>query len=446
MGRAAEPEHNRLLDGDGHSLSNMHAKSSFGSSIPYLSSLSPRNRIIVVAASVLSLLALLYYRPSILHSCPYHPPSNSPVSFLAAGKQPTRLLITGGAGYIGSHMSLLLFEQTGTPYDVVVVDDLSRGDMRNVRTLEAMKRKGWTYKFYSHDCGDTDFMAQTMKEHRTQLVIHFAGFAYASESVSYPLKYFDNIVTKTQGLLAAMEAAGVTRLVYSSSSATYGQPLDEACDVPIHENSPQVPVSPYGQSKLMAEHVIAAYQVSQLRAKREFSYAAMRYFNVIGADKDARVGPLPKKELRQFSRVVDACFDSVVDGTPMKVYGTDYHTADGTAVRDYIHVWDLVRAHLAVIAAVHSNAAVPYNVGIGHGFSNKQLVEACGKAVGQEVPIEYKDRREGDPALVLGDASKISSELGWKAEYTDLAEAIGTAWRWRVKSDKAPGADKEKDL
>ena len=162
----------------------------------------------------------------------------------------------------------------------------------------------------------------------------------------------------------------------------------------------------------MAEHVIAAYQVSQLKAGKEFSYAALRYFNVIGADKEARVGPLPKKQLKAFSRVVDACFDAVTSGEPMKVYGTDYKTPDGTAIRDYIHVWDLVRAHLAVIAAVHSNSAIPYNVGIGHGFSNKQLVEACGKAVGRQVDIVYKERRRGRPGPGAGRRHQDTARAG----------------------------------
>ena len=436
MSRAPEIEQNRLLDADGLPYAPSSSSKSFLSSIPLFSSLSPTSRKLVLGLLALLTLAALYYRPSLLHSCPYHPPSATPVSLLAADSYPRHILITGGAGYIGSHMSLLLWQQA-EPYDVVVVDDLSRGDMRNVETLKALTaRQGWTYTFYEHDCGDTAWLADKLQQHSIELVIHFAGFAYASESVQYPLKYFDNIVTKTQGLLAAMQTAHVTRLLYSSSSATYGQPLDDKCDVPIAENTPQVPVSPYGRSKLMAEQVIAAYQVSQLRANKDFSYAALRYFNVIGADKEARIGPLPKKELKQFSRVVDACFDAVTSGEPMKVYGTDYSTPDGTAVRDYIHVWDLVRAHLRVIAAVHSNAAIPYNVGIGRGFSNKQLVEACGKAVGKEVDVLYQPRREGDPGLVLGDASKIQRELGWQAEYTDLAEAIGTAWKWRVKSDK----------
>ena len=442
MGRSGEPEHNRLLDPDnGFPHGGLSSTKSFGSSIPLLSSLPAQYRKVALALTAALLLALYYYRPSFLHSCPYHPPADSPVSLLPSQRYPKHILITGGAGYIGSHMSLLLFLQPDD-YDVVVVDDLSRGDMRNVQTMQAKGREGWTYTFLNHDCGDTQFMADTLVAHKIELVIHFAGFAYASESVQFPLRYFDNIVTKTQGLLGAMEAAQVPRLLYSSSSATYGQPLDEACDVPIAENTPQVPVSPYGRSKLMAEQVIAAYQTSQLKAGKEFSYAAMRYFNVIGADKQARVGPLPKPELKQWSRVVDACFDAVTEGRPMDIYGTDYNTPDGTAIRDYIHVWDLVRAHLAVIAAVHSNSAIPYNVGIGRGFSNKQLVEACGKAVGQTVEVKYQPRREGDPGLVLGDASKIQRELGWKAEYVDLAEAIGTAWKWRVQSDNATAVTK----
>lgn len=294
-------------------------------------------------------------------------------------------------------MTLLLLEQPEI-YNIVVIDDLSRGDLRNIKRIEgvAAKKTDRHYTFVQGDVGDIPLVTSLLQRHQIDIVIHFAGFAYASESVAFPLRYFDNIVTKTQNLLTAMQNGNVRRLVYSSSSATYGQPLNEACDVPIAENTPQIPVSPYGRSKLMAEQIIDAYHYSQTKIeKSSFSYVALRYFNVIGADKDGRVGPLPKASLKQWSRIADACFDASIADKPMTIYGNDYPTEDGTAIRDYIHVSDLVAAHLKVMRAVHGNNALAYNVGIGHGFSNKQLVEACSKAVGRKVEISYGPRREG---------------------------------------------------
>ena len=439
MARPASPERRDLLPdpSDDHPfVRGVHASHpSTSSSIPIWRSLSSGHRRLALLALASLTLLLLFYRPSLLHSCPSRPPSNHPPSILPLSSFPSSILITGGAGYIGSHMSLLLFEQDH-PFTVVIVDDLSRGDRRNVDTLQALSRPGWSYHFEEMDCGDTERVAQLLQQHRVELVIHFAGFAYASESVQHPLRYFDNIVTKTQHLLAAMEQAGVHRLVYSSSSATYGQPLDPDCDVPIAENTPQVPVSPYGRSKLMAEQVIEAYQVSQHRAGKPFSFAALRYFNVIGADVQGRVGPMPKAHLKEWSRVVDACFDAVIDDNAMRVYGADYATPDGTAIRDYIHVQDLVRAHLGVISVVHDDSHLAYNVGIGHGFSNNQLVEACGEATGRKVKVQVEPRRVGDPALVLGDATRIRTELAWKPEHTVLSEMIRTAWVWRQKWDQ----------
>ena len=446
MPRTASPVQGRLLDPDSeHSFPPLSSSSSSGlssllSKLPYYSSLSSQQRKLALCLLCSLLLFLVLYRPFSSH-CPYYPPLSSPASLLPQSAFPTNILVTGGAGYIGSHFSLLLFEQSALPFNIVAVDDLSRGSQLNFDTLSALSRPHWSFTPVRHDCGDTQFLASLLTQHNIQLVVHFAGFAYASESVAFPLLYFDNIVTKTQGLLAAMQRAAVDRLIYSSSSATYGQPVDLDCDVPIQETTPQRPVSPYGRSKLMAEQVIEAYQVSQQKAGLPFSYAAMRYFNVIGGDAKQRVGAMPKPELRNFSRVVDACFDAALEARPMPVYGSDYATEDGSAIRDYIHVWDLVRAHLAVVSAVHHDSRLMYNVGIGRGFSNKELVAACSKATNRKVDIKWEKRRDGDPALVLGDAAKISRDLSWRPEHTDLSEMIETAWRWRLKWDalKAEG-------
>jgi UDP-glucose-4-epimerase GalE len=334
-------------------------------------------------------------------------------------------------------MTLLLFLQSSKAFPVHSVDDLSRGSRHNVDTLSALSRDGWSYHFHHHDCGDTDELSTIMQAANIELVIHFAGYAYASESVLSPLLYFDNIVTKTLGLLLAMAKAGVTALVYSSSSATYGQPLDDQASVAITESTAQVPVSPYGSAKLMAEQIIDAYASSldkQVPA-REFSFAVLRYFNVIGADEQMRIGPLPQRGLKRFRRVVDACFDAIQNRTEMSIYGSDYSTPDGTAIRDYIHVWDVVTAHLAVMSAVRSNQRLVYNVSIGRGISINELVAACEHATGQSMKVIYRPRRQGDPGVVVGDASKIMNELGWKAKYTDATEMIRTAWAWRKAAD-----------
>ena len=410
---------------------------------PAPSQQSPFTTTRLVIGALIVLTTIYLFRPSTfsLSSCPTRPPP-TPTPSMESAPSSTNVLITGGAGYIGSHMAVLLSEQSET-YNVIAIDDLSRGDMRNVHNVENVFAKAnKKFSFVEGDCGNIALVAPLLKEHKIDVVIHFAGFAYASESVQYPLRYFDNIVTKTQNLLAAINDSDVRRLVYSSSSATYGQPLNEACDVPISEQSPQIPVSPYGRSKLMAEQVIQAYHhAKNVVEKQPFSYAALRYFNVVGADKLHRVGPLPHKELKQWSRIVDACFDAATEDKPMTVYGSDYPTADGTAIRDYIHVSDLVRAHLAVMKAVHDQVAIAYNVGIGHGFSNKELVAACSAATKKDIPIVYGPRRAGDPSLVLGDASKIRSDLHWKPEYTDLTEIVRTAWEWRVQTDEQTAKD-----
>jgi UDP-arabinose 4-epimerase len=404
-----------------------------------------RNLLIVTAV-----IALLYVFA--------HPSSSHQLSFLASPRLPcaeppstadptlqppareVKVLITGGAGYIGSHMALLLLIQTDVRYSIVAVDDLSRGDMRHIRTLQALAAElGKSYTFIESDIGSVSTMVAAFTAHSIELVIHFAGYAYASESVAYPLKYFENIVTKTQQLLAAMSEAGVRRLVYSSSSATYGSITNERCDSPLHEWSPQKPLSPYGTSKLMAEQVVLAYANSKHVKGEMFSAVMLRYFNVIGSDPLLRVGPMPKKHLANYGRIVDSCFDAAISGQPMKLFGDDYPTKDGSPIRDYIHVMDLVDAHLQLTQVVHDRQVEAYNIGIGAGFSVKELVAACQLATGKTVRTTIQPRRSGDPAVVMGDPSKLMRQLGWKPKFTDLTESIKTAWKWRqlVENEEA---------
>lgn len=343
-----------------------------------------------------------------------------------------RVLITGGAGYIGSHMALLLLTQPSVRYSVVIVDDLSRGSLRHIRTLSSVAQS-WnrSLTFVESDVGSVARMAAVMREHRTEVVIHFAGFAYASESVRQPLQYFDNTVTATQHLLAAMDEAGVRRLVYSSSSATYGAVTDDSCDAGLNEQSPQKPLSPYGAAKLMAEQIIRAYANSLHLQGVDFSAALLRYFNVIGADRHLRVGPLPKPHLAAFGRIVDSCFDSALSGRPLNLFGDDYDTHDGSPVRDYIHVTDLVDAHLQLTRVVHGRQVDAYNIGIGAGSSVKEVVSACESITGRRISVRVQPRRIGDPPVVLGDPSKLMRVLGWRPRHTDLTDNIRSGWRWR---------------
>lgn len=392
----------------------------------------PDLRVLVIGVTLLALM-MMKWSIAPQATCPPRPTPSPPTIYPVAPT--TNVLITGGAGYIGTHMSLLLLQQKEI-YNIVIVDDLSRGDIRNVETLKTLVPSDRTLTFIETDIGNEKLMTELMAKHAIDIVIHFAGFAYASESVHEPLKYFDNTVTRTQSLLAAMDKAGIKRLVYSSSSATYGTIQNEQCDLPISEFSPQVPVSPYGLSKLMSEQVIHAYANSKHIAKQPFSYALLRYFNVIGADAEIRIGPLPKKHLAHYGRIVDGCFAAAINNEPMVVYGNDYPTKDGSAIRDYIHVGDLVSAHYKVMQVVHENQMMAYNVGIGQGASCIEVVDACRAATGKDIPITFKERRIGDPPIVLGDAHRIMNELGWVPTYTNLKETVSMAWKWRMKVEQ----------
>lgn len=349
---------------------------------------------------------------------------------------PKRVVVTGGAGYIGGHLTMLLLDQAGD-VEIHIVDDLSRGNMKNVRRLlaHAEPLPGKRVEFHEFEVGNQQKMQDLLTKHNIEVVFHFAGFAYASESVEFPLKYFTNTHESTRAMLAAMEGAGVSQLIYSSSSATYGSIENRQCDIPIRENSPQKPVSPYGRSKLVSEQVIRAFAKKQELKGKHFSYAMLRYFNVIGADPKGRYGPLPKPELKNFGRVVDACFEAVTgERAKMSLFGGSYDTPDGYAVRDYIHVTDLVHAHLKVMQAILSGKfALVYNVGIGAGYSVMEVVEACEKATGKKVPYEVAPNREGDPPFLIADGSRIARHTGWEGTLSrDLVGSIASAWRWRV--------------
>ncbi|TVU43512.1 hypothetical protein EJB05_09988, partial [Eragrostis curvula] len=296
----------------------------------------------------------------------------------------THVLVTGGAGYIGSHAALRLLKDN---YRVTIVVN----------------------KIFAENAFDA--------------VMHFAAVAYVGESTMEPLRYYHNITSNTLLVLEAMASHGVKTLIYSSTCATYGEPEK----MPITEATPQFPINPYGKAKKMAEDIILDFS-----KRTDMAVMILRYFNVIGSDPEGRLGEAPRPELREHGRISGACFDAALGVIPgLKVKGTDYPTADGTCIRDYIDVTDLVDAHVKALNKAEPGKVGIYNVGTGRGRSVKEFVDACKKATGIDIKIEYLSRRPGDYAEVYSDPTKINKELNWTAQYTDLKESLSVAWRWQ---------------
>ncbi|KAL1560893.1 UDP-arabinose 4-epimerase 1 [Salvia divinorum] len=332
----------------------------------------------------------------------------------------THVLVTGGAGYIGSHAALRLLKDS---YRVTIVDNLSRGNLGAVKVLQSLYPEPGRLQFIYADLGDASVVDKIFKENAFDAVMHFAAVAYVGESTAEPLRYYHNITSNTLVVVKAMAAHGVKTLIYSSTCATYGEPEK----MPITEVTPQVPINPYGKAKKMAEDMILDYSKTS-----DMAVMILRYFNVIGSDPEGRLGEAPRPELREQGRISGACFDAARGIIPgLKIRGTDYNTVDGTCVRDYIDVTDLIDAHVKALAHAKPNKVGIYNVGTGKGSSVNEFVAACKRATGVNIKVEYLSRRPGDYAEVYSDPSKILNELGWKAKYTNLEESLATAWRWQ---------------
>eukprot|EP00051_Salpingoeca_urceolata_P034837 m.26976 g.26976 ORF g.26976 m.26976 type:complete len:395 (-) comp8399_c0_seq1:31-1215(-) len=333
----------------------------------------------------------------------------------------SHVLVTGGAGYIGSHAVLLLLEQG---HMVTVVDNLSRGNMGAIEALAKVALPGQLV-FHEVDLGNADHVKHVFRGAGVDVVMHFAAVAYVGESQRDPLMYHRNITTNTLHIVEAMHEAGVSKLIYSSTCATYGN----AEHMPITEETPQVPVSPYGQAKLAAERIILDYQAAH---SERFSVAVLRYFNVIGSDPLGRVGEAPRAAVaHKYGRISGACFDVATGSRPhLALMGTTHPTPDGTAVRDYIHVTDLVAAHVLVMQALKPGDLRVYNVAIGRGSSVREFVTACRRVTGHAIPVVEQEARPGDAALVYADPAKIVRELNWKPRFTDLTQSLQTAWEW----------------
>ncbi|KAJ6950809.1 hypothetical protein NC651_004479 [Populus alba x Populus x berolinensis] len=357
------------------------------------------------------------------------PTFNSPSPFSLREDGVIHVLVTGGAGYIGSHAALRLLKDG---YRVTIVDNLSRGNLGAVKVLQELFPEPGRLQFIYADLGEPKTVNSIFSQNAFDAVMHFAAVAYVGESTVYPLKYYHNITSNTLVVLESMAANDVKTLIYSSTCATYGEPEK----MPITEDTPQVPINPYGKAKKMAEDIILDFSKNS-----DMAIMILRYFNVIGSDPDGRLGEAPRPELREHGRISGACFDAargIVAG--LKVKGTDYKTHDGTCIRDYIDVTDLVDAHVKALEKAMPGKVGIYNVGTGMGRSVKEFVHACKKATGVDIKVDYLPRRPGDYAEVFSDPSKINRELNWTAQYTDLQKSLQVAWRWQKSHQKGYGS------
>jgi UDP-glucose-4-epimerase GalE len=326
-----------------------------------------------------------------------------------------KVLVVGGAGYIGSHMVLAL-EDAG--YAPVVFDNLSRGHVDAVGSVPLVRG----------DLRRLQDVEACFERDRFDLVMHFAALAYVGESVSEPELYYENNVIGALNLLAVMRRRAVHRMVFSSTCATYGEP-DR---VPIAESHPQRPINPYGRSKLVIEQALADYAAAyRLRS------VSLRYFNAAGCDPRGRRGERHEPETHIIPLVLAEAQRLALGGHPdesrLHVYGNDFPTRDGSCVRDYIHVSDLCRAHLLACERLlgdHGRGAEAYNLANGIGFTVLEVIEACRRVTGQPITYRLMPRRPGDPAALVGDSSKARQVLGWLPEIADLDAIIHTAWSW----------------
>lgn len=319
------------------------------------------------------------------------------------------VLVTGGAGYIGSHACKAL---SAAGYRPVVVDNLSRGYRWAVKWGD----------FVQADMRDRAAMDSAFAKYAPVAVVHFAAFAYVGESVSEPYLYYENNVAGTLALLGAMRAAGCDKIVFSSTCATYGVPEI----VPIVETTPQAPVNPYGMSKLMVEAILkdasAAYGLRSI---------ALRYFNASAADPDAEIGEAHEPETHLIPLALMA---AAGEGSGLKVFGDDYDTPDGSCIRDYIHVQDLAEAHVAALRALLDGVGTDvFNLGCGRGYSVFEVIRAVEAVTGRKTPYDIAPRRAGDPPVLVADAAKARRVLGWSPAFTDLSDQVAHAWAWHCK-------------
>ena len=326
-----------------------------------------------------------------------------------------RILVTGGAGYIGSHMVKLLLRHG---HQVTVYDNLSTGHRDAVKEAD----------FIEGDLRREGNAARAFEGRRIEAVMHFAASCYVGESVQDPAKYYANNVIGTLNLLEAMRAAKVQHLVFSSTCSTYGDPVS----LPMSEDHPQQPVNPYGMSKLTAERAMADYARAY-----GLGTVALRYFNAAGCDPEGELGERHDPETHLIPLILREALRVRAGGKPddtrLQVFGDDFDTPDGTCIRDYVHIADLCAAHLLALERLMGGGVSgfeAFNLGTGKGYSVKEVIETCRRVTGQDVRYRIAGRRAGDPARLVASAARARTELGWSPEFNELSEIVETAWRW----------------
>ncbi len=323
----------------------------------------------------------------------------------------TMILIVGGAGYIGSHVNKFLSERG---YETLILDNLTKGHRESVK---------WG-RFIEGDLGDRRLLGRILTRYDVEAVMHFAAFTDVGESVQKPGDYYRNNVMNTLNLLDSMRENGVSKFIFSSTCAVYGNPSE----IPITEEHPLNPISPYGRSKLMVEEVLRDYSDAY-----GLSYVSLRYFNAAGADPEGEIGELHDPETHLIPIVLDAAMglrDSV------RIFGTDYPTPDGTCIRDYIHVMDLADAHWRALEYLEGERSGVFNLGNGNGFSVREVIETCREVTGASIRAVEDERRPGDPPELVGSSERALEILGWRPVFTELEEIIKTAWNWHRTAKK----------
>jgi len=321
------------------------------------------------------------------------------------------ILVTGGAGYIGSHVVKELLRQSHNP---IVFDNLQTGHRRTVENA----------LFIKGDLSDQEKLKETFQTYTIDAVMHFAANSLVGESVLKPLKYFNNNVKNSIKLIEIIEEFKIDKFVFSSSAAVYGEPQK----IPITEDHSCCPTNPYGETKWIFERVLQAYHEAGI-----LNFISLRYFNAAGADPEGELGEDHSPE----SHLIPLVIKAALDGTLVPVYGTDYNTPDGTCIRDYIHVTDLANAHILALRKLEQkNFSAIYNMGNGTGYSVREVIEAVKKVTGRKVTAIESPRRPGDPARLVASSEKIREELGWTPEYPDLETIVETAWEWHRNHPK----------
>lgn len=335
-----------------------------------------------------------------------------------------RVLVTGGAGYIGSHACQRLLKDG---YHIVALDNLHRGHREPMEMLKAAHPD--QFEFVHADLGDQSAVQKALNDHNLDTVMHFGALAYVGESVEAPLWYYRNNIAQAINLLQACDQSrggkGIERFIFSSSCATYGDPPEDM--IPVPEHCPQNPTSPYGYTKLHMEHILKDYANSRAMKNNPIALTMLRYFNVAGSDRSGMLGEDHDPETHLIPVAINAALGK---RDSMSIFGTDYPTPDGTNIRDYVHVEDLAWAHVLAMNSTKRGEVEAFNVGIGKGYSVREILDAVKRVSGVDFTVHDAPRRAGDAIALYNDPTKIKAKLGWDAKITDIDEVVKDAFDW----------------